>query len=78
VLEGLSQTYLGTTLEFVRGQWEVLVMGNKQREGIRRTALECLEHYELIIRRIHSLCVDFDSKNLIDTGSMALQLRSLV
>ena len=63
---------------FVRGQWEVLVMGNKQREGIRRTGLECLEHYELIIQRIRSLCADFDSKDLIDPGSMALQLRLLL
>ena len=62
---------------FVRGQWEVQAMGNKQREGIRRTALECLEHYELIIRRIRNLCADFDSKDLIDPGSMALQLRLL-
>jgi hypothetical protein len=68
---------MGTTLVFVRGQWEVLVMGNKQREGISRTALECLKHYELIIRRIRNLCADFDSKNLIDPGSMALQLRLL-
>ena len=52
-------------------------MGNKQREGIRRTALECLEHYQLIIRRIRNLCADFDSKDLIDPGSMALQLRLL-
>jgi hypothetical protein len=52
-------------------------MGNKQREGIRRTALECLEHYELIILRIRNLCADFDSKDLIDPGSMALQLRLL-
>ena len=63
---------------FVRGQWEVLVMGNKQREGIRRTALECLEFYELIIRRIRNLCAEIDSKNLIDPGSMALQLRLLL
>jgi hypothetical protein len=63
---------------FVRGQWEVQAMGNKQREGIKRTALECLEHYELIIRRICNLCADFDSKNLIDPGSMALQLRLLL
>ena len=63
---------------FVRGQWEVQAMGNKQREGIRRTALECLEHYELIIRRISKLCADFDSKDLIDPGSMALQLRLLL
>lgn len=75
--EGLGQTYLGTTLVFVRGQWEVQVMGNKQQEGIRRTALECLEHYELIIRRIRNLCADFDSKDLIDPKSMALQLRLL-
>lgn len=52
-------------------------MGKKQREGIRRTALECLEHYELIIRRIRNLCADFDAKDLIDPGSMALQLRLL-
>lgn len=62
---------------FVRGQWEVQAMGNKQREGIRRTALECLEHYELIIRRIRNLCADFDSMDLIDPGSIALQLRLL-
>ena len=62
---------------FVRGQWEVQAMGNKQREGIKRTALECLEHYELIIRRIRNLCAGFDSKDLIDPGSMALQLRLL-
>lgn len=62
---------------FVRGQWEVLAIGNKQRVGIRRTALECLEHYELIIRRIRNLCADFDSKDLIDPGSMGLQLRLL-
>lgn len=52
-------------------------MGNSQREGVKRRALECLEHYELIIRRIRSLCADFDSKDLIDPGSMALQLRLL-
>lgn len=62
---------------FVRGQWEVLAMGNKQQEGIRRTALECLEHYELIIRRIRKLSADFDSKDLIDPGSMAQQQRLL-
>jgi len=62
---------------FVRGQWEVQAMGNKQREGIKRTALECLEHYELIIRRIRNLCADFDSKDLLDPGSIALQLRLL-
>ena len=63
---------------FVRGQWKGQAMGNKQREGIRRTALDCLEHYELIIRRIRNLCADFDSKDLIDPGSMALQLRLLL
>ena len=52
-------------------------MSNKQREGIRRTALECLQHYELIIKRIQNLCADFDSRRLIDLGSMALQIRLL-
>lgn len=63
---------------FVRAPWDVLVVSDKQREAIRRSALECLAHYELIIRRIGNLCVDFDSKQLIDPGSMALQLRLLV
>lgn len=52
-------------------------MAKKQREGIRRSALECLEYYELITRRIQDLCANFDSKRLIDAGSMALQLRLL-
>ena len=52
-------------------------MTKKQQDGIRRTALECLEQYELIIQRIRNLCANFDSKRLVDPGSMALQLRLL-
>lgn len=52
-------------------------MSKNQQDGIRRSALECLEHYELIIRRIRDLCENFDSKRLVDSGSMALQLRLL-
>jgi len=52
-------------------------MTKKQQDGIRRTALECLENYELIIQRIRDLCENFDSKRLVDPGSMALQLRLL-
>ena len=52
-------------------------MTKNQREIIRRSALECLEQYELIIERIKDLCADFDSGRRADIGSMALQLRLL-
>ena len=52
-------------------------MSKNQREIIRRSALECLEQYELIIERIKDLCADFDSGRRADIGSMALQLRLL-
>ena len=52
-------------------------MTKKQREGIRRSAIESLEYYEQIIQRIQDLCANFDSKRFIDPGSMALQFRLL-
>ena len=52
-------------------------MSKNQREIIRRSALECLGQYELIIERIKDLCGDFDSGRRADFGSMALQLRLL-
>ena len=52
-------------------------MSKNQGEIIRRSALECLGQYELIIERIKDLCADFDSDRRADFGSMALQLRLL-